>query len=98
MGKADLHTHSTVSDGRLSPTALVERANTMGVAIMALTDHDNVGGLAEAEAAGKRLGLMVIAGEEISADDEPGTMHVLGLDLDPAHEKMLCLLDFLSSG
>jgi predicted metal-dependent phosphoesterase TrpH len=97
MAKADLHSHSTVSDGRLSPAALVERAQAQGVGILALTDHDNVGGVAEAQAAGKRLGLHVIPGVEISADYGPGTMHILGLNLDPLDEKLLARLDFLQS-
>lgn len=97
MAKADLHTHSTISDGRLSPSALVERAAAMGVGIMALTDHDNVSGIAEAQSAGKRLGVEVIAGVEISADYEPGTMHILGLGIDPSDERLLARLDFLQS-
>jgi predicted metal-dependent phosphoesterase TrpH len=75
----------------------VERAASMGVSIMALTDHDNVGGLAEAEAAGKRLGLQIVPGVEISADYEPGTMHILGLAIDPGNERLLGRLDFLQS-
>jgi predicted metal-dependent phosphoesterase TrpH len=97
MPKADLHTHSTVSDGRLSPAALVERAAAQGVALMALTDHDNVGGVAEAEAAGRRHGVAVIPGVEISADFEPGTMHILGLAIDPGEAALLSRLDFLQS-
>jgi predicted metal-dependent phosphoesterase TrpH len=97
MPKADLHTHSTVSDGRLSPSALVERAAAQGVTLMALTDHDNVGGLAEAQAACKRLGLELVAGVEISADYEPGTMHILGLGIDPTEERLLLRLDFLQA-
>jgi len=97
MPKADLHTHSTVSDGRLSPAALVQRAAQMGVGVMALTDHDNVGGLAEAEAAGRRHGVRIIPGVEISADYEPGTMHILGLGIDAANEALLLRLDFLQA-
>ena len=80
--KADLHSHSTVSDGRLSPEALVARAHEKGVSILALTDHDNTAGVPAAIAAGKGLGLRVIPGVEISADFEPGTMHILGLGID----------------
>lgn len=95
MLKADLHSHSTISDGRLSPTALVERAAAQGVGILALTDHDNIGGIAEAEAAGKRLGVEVIPGVEISADYDPGTMHILGLGIDPTNSTLLMRLEFL---
>jgi predicted metal-dependent phosphoesterase TrpH len=80
--KADLHSHSTVSDGRLSPQALVERAAQKGLGILALTDHDNTAGVAAATEAARRLGLRVIPGVEISADFEPGTMHILGLGID----------------
>lgn len=97
MGLADFHTHSTVSDGRLSPAALVERAAQHGVTLMALTDHDNVGGLAEAEAAGRRFGVEIVPGVEISADYEPGTMHILGLGIDPENEALLARLEFLQA-
>jgi predicted metal-dependent phosphoesterase TrpH len=53
----DLHTHSTASDGTLSPTALIERAAEVGVEVMALTDHDSVAGIAEASAAAAAVGL-----------------------------------------
>ena len=95
MGRADMHTHSTVSDGRLSPSALVERAASQGVTLMALTDHDNIGGIAEAEAAGRRCGVEIVPGVEISADYGPGTMHILGLGVDPAEPGLLARLDFL---
>jgi predicted metal-dependent phosphoesterase TrpH len=97
MRKADLHTHSTVSDGRLSPTALIEMGASLGLLMMALTDHDNIGGLREAEVAGRRLGVEIIPGVEISADYEPGTMHILGLGLDSEHEGLLRRLDYLQT-
>lgn len=78
----DLHTHSTASDGALSPTALVERAASRGVKVMALTDHDCVLGVTEAQAAGKRLGVTVIAGSELSTTWNNMQIHIAGLFLD----------------
>lgn len=83
---ADLHCHSTVSDGLLSPTALVERAFANGVELLALTDHDEIGGLAEARAAADRVGLRFCNGVEISVSwGEDQTVHVVGLGFDAAH-------------
>ncbi|HET7314342.1 PHP domain-containing protein [Salinisphaera sp.] len=78
----DLHTHSTASDGRLSPTALVERAAARGVVRLALTDHDTVAGVEEARGAAAACGLDLVAGSEISATWERRTLHVVGLGLD----------------
>lgn len=81
-GRIDLHLHSTESDGRQSPTELLELAHRNGVRRLALTDHDSTQGLPEASAAGRRLGVEVIAGIELSTDI-PGTeVHVLGHFLD----------------
>ncbi len=63
---ADLHCHSTVSDGLLSPTEVVQRAHANGVDLLALTDHDELGGVAEARAAADALGLAFVDGVEIS--------------------------------
>ncbi len=79
----DLHTHSTASDGTLTPTGLVERAAAAGVETLALTDHDTVAGIAEARAAAEPLGLQLIAGAEVSVTWGGRTVHLLGLDLDP---------------
>jgi len=74
----DLHIHSTASDGSLSPTEVVRLAKERGLKAIALTDHDTVDGVAEAVAAGKRVGLEVVPGIEISARFPDGTMHILG--------------------
>lgn len=79
----DLHCHSIVSDGLLSPTALVERARANGVDLLALTDHDEIGGLDEAMAAAKDAGMRFVTGVEISVswgDDQ--TVHIVGLNFD----------------
>lgn len=78
----DLHTHSTVSDGTLTPTKLVERAAAQGVTALALTDHDSTAGLAEAGARAVNLGLDLIPGVEISVTWEGRTLHLLGLNIE----------------
>lgn len=85
----DLHTHSTASDGTLSPAALIERAVDVGVEVMALTDHDSVAGIAEAAQAAASVGLSLIPGVEISVTWGGRTVHIVGLDLDPACETLL---------
>ena len=79
----DLHSHSTVSDGLLSPSDLVARAAGRGVKYLALTDHDDVAGLGEAAAAAARHGVQLINGVEISVSWRSHTLHILGLNIDP---------------
>jgi 3',5'-nucleoside bisphosphate phosphatase len=74
----DLHVHSTASDGGLAPEAVVKRAVGAGLHAIALTDHDTLGGIPEALAAGERFGVRVIGGCEFSAAAPWGEMHVLG--------------------
>jgi predicted metal-dependent phosphoesterase TrpH len=78
----DLHLHSTVSDGRLPPSKLVQLAYQHGVRTMALTDHDATDGVAEAQQMGDQLGVRVIPGIELSTDLPGVSIHVLGLFLD----------------
>ncbi len=85
MAFVDLHVHSSASDGSLSPREVVAAAKARGLRAIALTDHDTIEGLDEALAAGAALGLEVIPGIEISADHEPGSMHILGLFIDHHH-------------
>jgi hypothetical protein len=81
--RADLHTHSAYSDGRLTPTELVERAAGRGLEVLALTDHDCTDGVAEAlEAAQKHPQLLFIPGVELSTDVPHQEVHVLGYFLD----------------
>ncbi|MGQ9572924.1 MAG: PHP domain-containing protein [Dehalococcoidia bacterium] len=81
--RADLHTHSTFSDGRLTPTQLIERAVSRGLEVIALTDHDCTDGIPEAqEAAQKHPGLLFIPGVELSTDVPHDEVHVLGYFLD----------------
>lgn len=78
----DLHTHSTASDGSLSPRELIKHAREMGLKAIALTDHDTVAGISEAKRASMEAGIEFVPGIEISAQWEPGTMHILGYYLD----------------
>lgn len=78
----DLHCHSRVSDGALSPTDLVLRARDRGVTHLALTDHDTVNGLEEASLAAREAGIELIAGIELSCVWRSQTIHIVGLDFD----------------
>jgi predicted metal-dependent phosphoesterase TrpH len=81
----DFHTHTVASDGSLTPTELVRAAAANGVTAFALTDHDTIDGIAEAQAEASRLGIELIAGIEISVNEQDGarSLHVLGLGLSP---------------
>lgn len=87
--KVDLHSHSTCSDGLLAPDVLVERAVQRGVDMLALTDHDEVGGLAAARRAASEWGLRLIDGVEISVEWESVTLHVVGLCIDPGYAPLV---------
>jgi predicted metal-dependent phosphoesterase TrpH len=79
---ADLHCHSVVSDGTLSPEALAERAKANGVELWALTDHDEIGGQQRAAAAAKAQGMHYLTGTEISVTFAGETVHIVGLGFD----------------
>ena len=80
---ADLHCHSVVSDGTLTPEALAERAAANGVELWALTDHDEVGGQHRALAAAQAAGMRYLTGVEISVTFANATVHIVGLGFDP---------------
>ena len=79
---ADLHCHSVVSDGTLTPEALAERAHANGVELWSLTDHDEVGGQDRAIAAARALGLPYLTGAEVSVTFAGQTVHIVGLGFD----------------
>lgn len=85
---ADLHCHSTVSDGTLSPEDLAQRAKSHGVDLWALTDHDEVGGQARAAAAAAALGMKYLTGVEISVTFIGQTVHIVGLGFDASDEAL----------
>ncbi len=86
---ADLHCHSVVSDGTLTPEALAERAKTNGVELWALTDHDEVGGQHRAAAAAKAQGMKYLTGTEISVTFIGHTVHIVGLGFDPDNAELV---------
>jgi len=91
----DLHTHSTCSDGLLSPAGLLALAARRGLAAIALTDHDTVAGLPEALAHGALTGVEVITGIEISSTLDGVSLHILGYGLDHGHPDFLAFLERL---
>lgn len=89
-GYVDLHTHTTCSDGLLTPTELVEQARSIPLRALGITDHDSVQGIEEARRAAD--GLEVISGVELSASEGPSEIHILGYYVDPAHDELLSYL------
>jgi len=89
----DLHTHSTASDGRLSPTDLVGRALAAGVRVLGVTDHDTTGGIAEASAAAAIEGIELVPGIEITAVVEGTDVHILGYFVDVDSRPLGLFLD-----
>lgn len=83
--RADLHLHSTASDGEMAPAELMVRAAHSGLTVVALTDHDSAAGAAEAAAAAHGVGLALIAGTELSATRGGREVHILGYGIDPEH-------------
>src|SRR4051812_9104516 len=83
----DFHTHSHYSDGVLAPAALVARARGRGVGTLALTDHDTVAGLAEAQAACADADIHFVAGVELSASWKGQTIHLVGLEVDSTERR-----------
>ncbi len=98
MQHFDLHCHSTVSDGILSPTELVLRAAGRGVKVMALTDHDDLAGLPEARLAAEQNGMTLINGVEISVSWRSYTLHIVGLGFDTTHPPLVQGLQMVRSG
>ncbi|MFC2058413.1 PHP domain-containing protein [Chloroflexota bacterium] len=80
--KADLHLHTTASDGKLSPEEVVRRAEKLGLSVIAITDHDSVSGIPSALEAARNSNLLVIPGVEISTDILRGEVHTLGYFVD----------------
>ena len=86
---ADLHSHSTASDGTLSADALAARAKANGVELWALTDHDELSGLPAARAAATAAGLPFVDGIEVSVTFANTTVHIVGLGIDPANDELV---------
>ncbi len=86
---ADLHSHSNVSDGTLTPEALAARARSQGVELWSLTDHDEVAGQRRARDAALALGMDYLAGTEISVSFIGQTVHIVGLGIDPDNPALI---------
>ena len=94
----DLHCHSNVSDGAHAPAAVARRAARAGVDVWALTDHDQLDGLAEARAAALEEGMRFVEGVEISVTWRGNTVHVVGLRIDPRHPGLASSLAAVRGG
>jgi predicted metal-dependent phosphoesterase TrpH len=94
----DLHTHSTRSDGSLTPSELMDLAADCGLAAIALTDHDTLSGLQEAETRAKELSLRFIPGVEIEIEAAQGEFHLLGLGLNGRRESLATSLKEIRKG
>lgn len=98
MLNIDLHCHSNMSDGVLSPAEVVARAAANGVHALALTDHDDVAGIAAAQAVADAAGLRLIPGVEISVSWGGQTVHIVGLRIDPRHPELAAGLHSIRRG
>ena len=98
MPNVDLHCHSRLSDGLLEPAELVRRAAANGVDALALTDHDELGGLDEARTCATQIGLRFINGVEISVTWEGITIHIVGLQVDPDNATLRAGLTSIRKG
>jgi len=94
----DLHTHSTASDGSVSPDELVQLAKRARISILAITDHDTQAGVAEAMEAGRRTEIEVVPGVELSLEHDSGGMHLVVLWLEPGSGPLQDRLSELQSG
>ena len=98
MLRYDLHCHSTHSDGLLTPAAVAQRAAQRGVDVWALTDHDEVSGLAEARAAAESARMRFIPGAELSVSWRDVTLHVVALGIDAECASLLAGLASIREG
>ena len=94
----DLHSHSTASDGTYTPAELVRHAAEKQVRVMALTDHDNVDGLVEAQEEAKKQGIIFVPGIEINIEWPTGEFHLLGLGLKQVSKELAQIIQFLEDG
>jgi len=94
----DLHLHTIHSDGMRTPAQTVEAASACGLAAIAVTDHDEVSGVAEAVDTGRRMGVEVLSGVEITVERDRGQTHILGYGIDWNHTALLTVLERLRRG
>ncbi len=98
MLRADLHCHSSISDGVLTPTELVQHAVACGVDMLALTDHDDVAGTLEAANAARETALSFIPGVEVSVSWGEHSLHIVGLGVDPSEPILVAGLQSIRDG
>ena len=89
MQNLDLHCHSSISDGTLTPEQVIARAKANGVDVISLTDHDEVRGIAQAREAAEQLGIRFVPGVEISITWSGETVHIVGLQIDEKNSSLL---------
>lgn len=94
LSKIDLHTHTYYSDGQHSPEELIIKAKESGIDVISITDHDTVDGISEAVEAGKKYGIEVIPGLEISSDIRDREVHLLAYFFDPLNKELEEYLKF----
>lgn len=94
----DLHTHSTFSDGRYTPTQLVEEAAVKGIAVLSITDHDSWNGISEAQEAAKSCGIRIITGVELGSQVKGESVHILGYHVDTNNQPLLSKMDEMRHG
>ncbi|RME44674.1 MAG: PHP domain-containing protein [Chloroflexi bacterium] len=92
MSRVDLHAHTTISDGTLTPRELVELAVEKGLVALGITDHDTTDGVPEALRAGQELGLWVVPGVELNTDTEDGHLDILGYFIDISNKELQATL------
>lgn len=97
MKRIDLHNHTTASDGTFTPAEAVCNARDLGLAAIAITDHDTPAGIPAALEAGERCGVEVVPGIEVSVDYEGRGIHILGYFIDPAAPSLRRLLDWVAA-
>lgn len=97
-GRADLHLHTTASDGTWSPAELIQAVADVGLSCIAVTDHDTVAGVMEAQEAGREHGVEVIPGVELSVEHSGTEVHLLGYFIDPTDSTLLKTLSVYQSG
>lgn len=93
-GWADLHVHTTWSDGVFSPEYMVQKAKEAGLRAIAITDHDAIRGIDEANEAGDKIGVEIVPGIELSTSNGTHDVHILGYFFDPHHPDMLDYVEF----
>ena len=93
-GKVDLHTHTSYSDGFYSPEELIINAKNAGIETLSVTDHDNLAAIPEAIEAGKKIGIEVIPGLEISSDLQDKEIHILAYFFEPDNSELERYLSF----